>query len=122
MLSYDEFKTYVQTELKNYLPKEYAFHQLVETKIHKINRSVDTFRLQPPGPVSSISGDLAYIKAVAGRIRKHMEEQVWEFDDNDLLITVSIGCAIGSGDDNVVMRADDNLYMSKTNGKNQVTM
>ena len=31
--------------------------------------------------------DLAYIKAVAGRIRKHMEEQVWEFDDNDLLIT-----------------------------------
>ena len=55
MLSYDEFKTYVQTELKNYLPKEYAFHQLVETKIHKINRSVDTFRLQPPGPVSSIS-------------------------------------------------------------------
>ena len=66
--------------------------------------------------------DLAYIKAVAGRIRKHMEEQVWEFDDNDLLITVSIGCAIGSGDDNVVMRADDNLYMSKTNGKNQVTM
>ena len=66
--------------------------------------------------------DLAYIKAVASRIRKHMEEQVWEFDDNDLLITVSIGCAIGSGDDNVVMRADDNLYMSKTNGKNQVTM
>ena len=66
--------------------------------------------------------DLAYIKAVAGRIRKHMEEQVWAFDDNDLLITVSIGCAIGSGDDNVVMRADDNLYMSKTNGKNQVTM
>lgn len=66
--------------------------------------------------------DLAYIKAVADRIRKHMEEQVWEFDDNDLIITVSIGCAIGSSDDNVVMRADDNLYMSKTNGKNQVTM
>ena len=64
---------------------------------------------------------LPYIKAISQRIRRHMEEQEWEFN-KDLMLTISIGCAIGSGEDDVVQKADDNLYISKTNGKNQVTM
>ncbi|MBO5618327.1 MAG: GGDEF domain-containing protein [Pseudobutyrivibrio sp.] len=64
---------------------------------------------------------LPYIKAISQRIRRHMEEQEWEFN-KDLVLTISIGCAIGSGEDDVVKKADDNLYISKTNGKNQVTM
>lgn len=64
---------------------------------------------------------LPYIKAISQRIRRHMEEQEWEFN-KDLVLTISIGCAIGSGEDDVVQKADDNLYISKTNGKNQVTI
>ena len=52
MLSYERFKQAVRKDLKKYMPAEYADHKLVEKKIYKINRSVDTFRLQPPGPVS----------------------------------------------------------------------
>ena len=51
MLSYEEFKNAVRTDLKKYMPRSYADHKLVETKIYKINRCVDSFHLQPPGPV-----------------------------------------------------------------------
>lgn len=54
MLSFEEFKNAVRGELKNYMPSDYADHRLVETRIHKINRCVDTFRLQPPGPVNEL--------------------------------------------------------------------
>ncbi|MCR4724909.1 MAG: DUF5688 family protein [Clostridia bacterium] len=54
MLSYERFKQAVRTDLKNYLPEDYADHRLVEKKLYKINRCVDTFRLQPPGPVSAV--------------------------------------------------------------------
>ncbi|MBO4881313.1 MAG: hypothetical protein J5555_06490 [Firmicutes bacterium] len=52
MLSYERFKQAVRSDLKKYMPAEYADHRLVEKKIYKINRCVDTFRLQPPGPAS----------------------------------------------------------------------
>ena len=52
MLSYDEFKNAVRTDLKKYMPRDYEGHELVETKIYKINRCVDSFRLQPPGPLA----------------------------------------------------------------------
>ena len=52
MLSYERFKQAVRAELKHYLPEDYAEHRLVEKKLYKINRCVDTFRLQPPGPIS----------------------------------------------------------------------
>lgn len=51
MLSYEEFKTAVRTDLKKYMPDSYANHKLVETKLYKINRCVDSFHLQPPGPI-----------------------------------------------------------------------
>ncbi|MBR5642295.1 MAG: hypothetical protein IKW92_09230 [Firmicutes bacterium] len=52
MISYERFKNAVRTDLKKYLPEEYAAHKLVEKKLYKINRCVDTFRLQPPGPAA----------------------------------------------------------------------
>ena len=58
MISYERFKKAVRTDLKNYLPEEYADHRLVEAKVYKINRCVDTFRLQPPAPAAS-SGPMA---------------------------------------------------------------
>ena len=51
ILSYEEFKTAVRTDLKKYMPDSYANHKLVETKLYKINRCVDSFHLQPPGPI-----------------------------------------------------------------------
>ncbi len=35
--------------------------------------------------------------------------------------TLSLGCAVSDDGDDVIKRADDNLYRSKKNGKNQVT-
>lgn len=51
MISYERFKKAVRSDLKQYLPQEYAEYRLIETKLYKINRCVDTFRLQPPGPL-----------------------------------------------------------------------
>jgi len=53
MISYEAFKRAVRSELKNYLPQKYADYELQETKIYKINRCVDSFRLQPPGPAEN---------------------------------------------------------------------
>lgn len=64
---------------------------------------------------------LYHMGAIAERIRHSMELQPWDFDKS-LVITVSIGCSQGSGEQDVVKLADDNLYYSKTHGKNQVTI
>ena len=54
MISYERFKQAVRSDLKKYMPEEYADHRLVEKKVCKINRCVDTFRLEPPRPASPI--------------------------------------------------------------------
>ena len=63
--------------------------------------------------------ELPYIDKIAERIRDYMEQQGWEFDPN-IVITLSIGIAVGIGE-NIVKQADDNLYISKQTGKNRVT-
>ncbi len=63
--------------------------------------------------------ELPYIDKIAERIRDYMEQQGWEFDSN-IVITLSIGIAVGIGE-NIVKQADDNLYISKQTGKNRVT-
>lgn len=63
--------------------------------------------------------ELPYIDKIAERIRNYMEQQGWEFDPN-IVITLSIGIAVGIGE-NIVKQADDNLYISKQTGKNRVT-
>ncbi len=49
-----------------------------------------------------------------------MEHQVWPFH-KDIVITISGGTATGKGDSDVLKQADDNLYHSKENGRNQIT-
>ncbi len=63
---------------------------------------------------------IAYVEKIAERIRGYMEQQGWDFDP-DLTITLSIGTAKGSGNDDVLKQADENLYQSKKTGKNKVT-
>ncbi len=60
-----------------------------------------------------------YVNSIAERLRKAMPEQQWAFD-TDLILSISSGTSTGSGDDDVVKKADDNLYVAKTHGKNQV--
>lgn len=61
-----------------------------------------------------------YADAIAERIRYSMEYQTWGFGEN-LVITISIGIATGSGNTDVLKQADENLYISKANGKNRIT-
>ncbi|WP_408071833.1 GGDEF domain-containing protein [Butyrivibrio sp. JL13D10] len=61
-----------------------------------------------------------YSHAIAERLRKYMEMQSWPFGD-DQVITLSIGIASGTGEGDILEKADSNLYRSKNNGKNQIT-
>ena len=62
-----------------------------------------------------------YAEAIAERIRKAMEQQTWPFGEQ-LVITVSGGVASGSGETDVLKKADENLYRSKEGGRNRVTV
>lgn len=61
-----------------------------------------------------------YVGNVAERLRNNMSQQAWEFADKQV-ITLSLGVATGEGQDDVLNRADENLYTSKTTGKNKIT-
>lgn len=56
---------------------------------------------------------------IAETLRRSMAATTWSFDP-DLVITISLGVASGSFSDDVVKKADDNLYFSKQHGKNQI--
>ena len=59
------------------------------------------------------------IDIMAEKIRQTFSEQEWDFGAH---ITVSLGVATDKeGSLDLVKRADDNLYVSKTTGKNKVT-
>ncbi len=62
-----------------------------------------------------------YAEAIAERIRKSMEQQTWPFGEQ-LVITVSGGVASGSGETDVLKKADENLYHSKEGGRNRETV
>ena len=63
---------------------------------------------------------IPYAKALAHRLRGTMEQQGWAFNP-DLVITLSIGVAIGDASVDVLKEADEKLYYSKNHGKNKVT-
>ncbi|WP_028235945.1 GGDEF domain-containing protein [Pseudobutyrivibrio sp. MD2005] len=65
------------------------------------------------------SNAIAYLNAIAERLRNSMAQQEWDFAP-DVKLTLSIGTAKGRGNDDVVKAADNNLYKAKANGKNQV--
>lgn len=64
-------------------------------------------------------------KSVAERCRKAIEESVVSYEGNEICVTITIGGASyyqGASRDDLVNRADKNLYDGKHNGKNQVVM
>ena len=63
---------------------------------------------------------VAYVPKIADRLCQYMRQQAWDFD-TELIITLSIGCAVGSGYSDVLKEADNNLYYSKSHGKDQAT-
>ena len=60
-------------------------------------------------------------KITAERVRMTMENEIWDFA-KDIKITLSIGIANGRGAEDVMKKADENLYLSKQTGKNKITM
>ena len=65
---------------------------------------------------------------VANRIRKNIEEHEFNFDGQTMKVTISGGVAVFNHEDNpvqdpkdLVHQADQGLYMSKRNGRNQIT-
>ena len=64
-------------------------------------------------------------KDVAERCRKAIENYSFNYEGNDIKVTITIGGASyyqGATRDDLIHRADNNLYEGKKNGKNQVVM
>ena len=64
-------------------------------------------------------------KAVAERCRKAIEESSVTYENKEIKVTITIGGAAyfqGADRDELINRADKNLYEGKQNGKNQVVM
>ena len=62
-----------------------------------------------------------YAESITERIRSEFESIKWPFDE-DLHITISAGIASGSGDTDVLKRADECLYRAKEGGRNKLVV
>lgn len=63
------------------------------------------------------------LERYAERIRKTIEQLVVHAEGNKLSVTISIGCAVHKTDevfDDLIARADENVYLAKENGRNRV--
>ncbi|MBE0497460.1 MAG: GGDEF domain-containing protein [Campylobacterales bacterium] len=72
-------------------------------------------------PNTSLDGASVY----AENLRKKVESQTMQVDEVELTITISLGLTVFGSDDDVdraTDRADEALYISKRNGKNQVSI
>ena len=66
-----------------------------------------------------------YLNLIAEKLRQKIEEHVFDEKNHKLHITVSIGGTmyrIGESSVSLVERADQNMYESKTKGRNQATI
>ncbi|RME17324.1 MAG: GGDEF domain-containing protein [Bdellovibrio sp.] len=65
-------------------------------------------------------------KEIADRIRKTIESHKFEYQGQRIKVTISLGVSSISPDDNswdhIFKRADEALYLSKTGGRNQVSV
>lgn len=72
--------------------------------------------------------DIAGIKIFAARIRRCVEGVITEYEDKRIMVTISLGGTTFSPDqseiskDSLFETADRALYISKNNGRNQVTI
>ena len=72
------------------------------------------------------STNMPYAEEVAERTRANIEQHRILHDGHELTVTISLGLAMLEPDvadkDELISRADDALYRSKENGRNQVTV
>lgn len=63
--------------------------------------------------------------SIAERVRRLIQESYILREEETILVTISIGATIAKPDDSledIVRRADENMYRSKTAGRNRVTL
>jgi diguanylate cyclase (GGDEF)-like protein len=65
--------------------------------------------------------DMDGARRLGERIRAAAADTPIAVGDHTVAVTVSIGCAVGLGRDDLVARADAALYRSKSEGRNRVT-
>jgi diguanylate cyclase (GGDEF)-like protein len=74
--------------------------------------------------MSGISIDKAYLRMEA--CRKEIQSMITTYNDHTISVTISAGIATfnahGTLEDELLKAADDALYTSKTNGRNQITL
>ena len=118
MIDIDDFKSVNDTY--GHPEGDVVLWRLGELMIRESTSDIRVFRYGGEEFVILCSKNvLPYINAIAERIRQSMPTQAWEFAPGKV-ITISLGTATGSGNDDVVKMADDNLYRAKTSGKNKV--
>jgi len=66
-------------------------------------------------------------ESICKQINKAVSEHEFDFDGKKVHVTISIGVVITEGErlpseSNVITQADENLYISKTTGKNKITL
>jgi diguanylate cyclase (GGDEF)-like protein/PAS domain S-box-containing protein len=69
--------------------------------------------------------DAVVMEKVAEKLRALIEKSCLTLNDQDISVTISIGATLVRTEDNIdsiIRRADQNMYRSKQNGRNRVTM
>ncbi len=120
MMDIDDFKGVNDTY--GHLEGDIVLQRLGQILLIEVKTDVQCYRYGGEEFVVIVGkNSLPLIEKLAERIRASMEQQSWEFDEN-IRITLSLGVATGKGEDEVLRLADDNLYASKQQGKNRVTV
>lgn len=69
--------------------------------------------------------DLKGLEVVSEKIRMLVENSIIRSEEEDLFVTISVGSTLVEENDNIdsiIRRADELMYVSKQNGRNQVTI
>jgi diguanylate cyclase (GGDEF)-like protein/PAS domain S-box-containing protein len=69
--------------------------------------------------------DVEQLKGIADRVRQLIQESYIMREKETIVVTISIGATLAKVDDSleeIIRRADENMYRSKKNGRNRVTL